>query len=77
LSVRSSAHELPDHVAIEWEALAYAVEQGADEQAEQLARNHLAGWMPAFCAAVATETTVPFYETLTRLTLAATAALAA
>jgi TorA maturation chaperone TorD len=77
LSVRGAAHELPDHVAIEWEALAYAVESGSDEQAEQLAHDHLGRWMPAFCASVAAETSVPFYETLTRLTLAATAALAA
>jgi len=77
LSVRAAAHELPDHVAVEWEALAYAVERGADKQAEQLAHDHLVRWMPAFCAAVATETTAPFYETLTRLTLAATTALAA
>lgn len=77
LRVAADAHELPDHVAVEWEALAYAVERGAEEEAERLLRDHLGRWMPAFCAAVATETEHPFYRALAELTPAWTAALAA
>jgi len=76
LRVGEGAHELPDHVAVEWEALAYAVDSGADEQAERLLRDHLAEWMPGFCAAVGAETTHPFYRTLAQITSAWTAALA-
>ena len=70
LRVRTDAHELPDHVAIEWEALAYALEQGDDDAARGLARTHLAAWMGPFCAAVATATTEPFYAVLAELTSA-------
>ena len=70
LRVRADAHELPDHVAIEWEALAYALEQGADDAAADLVRAHLAAWMGPFCAAVATATTEPFYAVLAELTSA-------
>jgi len=77
LRVSPEAHELPDHVVVEWEALAYSLEQGADVAADLLARAHLAQWMPAFCAAVGAETTLPFYRVLARLTDTWTAALAA
>jgi len=70
LRVRAGAHELPDHVAVEWEALAYALEQGADDAAEGLARMHLAAWMGPFCSAVATATAEPFYALLAELTSA-------
>ena len=77
LRLRPGAHELPDHIAIEWEALAYAIERNADEHATQLLRQHLARWMAGFCAAVANETTHPFYRALAQLTPTWTAALAA
>ena len=77
LQLSGDAHELPDHIAVEWEALAYAADCGADEEAETLLRGHLAQWMPEFCAAVETETTHPFYRTLAQITAAWTAALAA
>ena len=77
LRISEDAHELPDHVAVEWEALAYAAENGAEEEAEELLRGHLAQWMPDFCDAVETETTLAFYRTLAQLTSAWTAALAA
>lgn len=64
LRVREDAHELPDQLAVELEALAYALESGADEIAEALLRDHLAHWVPAFCAQVARETTHPFYAAL-------------
>ena len=52
LRVRQGAHELPDHLAIEWEALAYAFEREALDASEKLVRAHLAIWMEPFCAAV-------------------------
>lgn len=75
ISVRADARELPDHLAIEWEALAYAFEQDALEASAELARGHLAVWMPPFCEAVAAETESPFYAALARLTPLWTAAL--
>jgi TorA maturation chaperone TorD len=77
LKVRADAHEMPDHIVVEWEALAYALEHDAADAAAALAREHLAGWMPAFCAAVGAETEQPFYAVLARLTPAWTAVLAA
>ncbi len=74
--VRSDGHELPDHLLIELEALAYALDRGAGESAAALVRDHLAQWTPAFCAAVAGETDQPFYRALAALTPAWTAALA-
>lgn len=76
LSVSRAAHELPDHIAVEWEALAYALERGMSTAAEELAQRHLAMWMAPFCDAVAAETTHPFYGALSRLTPVWTAALA-
>ena len=76
LRVRADAHELPDHIAIEWEALAYALEQGADDAADELARTHLGAWVPRFCAAVAAATQEPFYAALAEVTSAWTAARA-
>ena len=77
LQVRSDAHELPDHVAIEWEALAHAFENDADASASALLGDHLAQWIPSFAAAVAAETNRLFYATLARVTAEWTAALAA
>ena len=70
LRVRPDARELPDHLVIEWEALAYALENGATEAADALLTGHLAAWMPPFCTAVEAETTEPFYAALARLTVA-------
>jgi TorA maturation chaperone TorD len=76
LTLRDDAHELPDHVVIEWEALAYALERGADEAAAELLETHLARWMDPFCTAVQREAEQPFYARLAALTRAWTAALA-
>ena len=76
LTLREDAHELPDHVMIEWEALAYALERGADAAAVELLESHLARWMGPFCTAVQRETGQPFYARLAALTRAWTAALA-
>lgn len=76
LHVRADAHELPDHIAVEWEALAYALEQGADDAADELTRAHLAVWIGPFCTAVAAATQEPFYAALAEVTSAWTVALA-
>ena len=76
LRVRADAHELPDHLAIEWEALTFALEQDAAEAAASLVDEHLALWMPPFCAAVEAETVHPYYAALASLTAGWTAALA-
>ena len=76
LRVRADAHELPDHLAIEWEALAFALEHDAAEVAASLVDEHLVLWMPLFCAAVEAETVHPFYAALASLTAGWTAALA-
>ncbi len=76
LRVRADAHELPDHLVVEWEALAYAFEHDAADAAELLVRDHLTAWMPEFCAAVAAETVQPFYAELARLTPDWTTAIA-
>jgi len=68
LQVRADVHELPDHLVVEWEALAYALEHDAEDEAAELGREHLASWVPAFCAAVASETEQPFYAALARVT---------
>jgi TorA maturation chaperone TorD len=75
LTVRHDAHELPDHVAVEWEALAFALERDMSTAAGELVQ-HLSMWMSPFCDAVAAETTQPFYEALARLTPVWTATLA-
>jgi len=75
LQVRADAHELPDHVAIEWEALAFAFDHAASEVGEALVTEHLAIWIPPFCDAVAAEAEQPFYAALAPLTAAWTAAL--
>ncbi len=74
---RRGMHELPDHVVVEWEALAYALEQEAEAACAELVQTHLALWMAPFCAAVAGETEQPYYAALARLTPEWTAALAA
>jgi TorA maturation chaperone TorD len=76
LRVRTDAHELPDHLVIEWEALAFALENDEAEPAASLLNEHLAVWVPSFCEAVQAETVEPFYTALASLTTAWTAALA-
>lgn len=73
LAVAAAAHELPEHVAVEWEAAAWAL--GRDDElsreiASSLLQEHLRLWLPSFCAAVRRESTQPFYSLLPELTLA-------
>lgn len=75
LAVSAGAHELPDHLAVEWEAFAYALEQGEDEAASALLAGHLAVWTPRFHDAVAAQAAEPFYGALARVSSAWTSAL--
>ncbi|HVW89080.1 MAG TPA: molecular chaperone TorD family protein [Gaiellaceae bacterium] len=77
LQVKADAHELPDQLAVEWEALAYALDRERRDVAAALLDDHLAQWVPAFAAAVAAETEEPFYAALASLTAEWAAALAA
>ncbi len=76
VSVRTEARELPDHVAIEWEAVAYGL-QGRAEIAAKLLDEHLAVWVPLFSAAVEAEATLDFYQALASLMPAWLTAVAA
>lgn len=68
LRIRPSAHELPDHLAVEWEALAYALGEANDlVVARGLLADHLQVWMPPFCGAVAREADADFYRALSEL----------
>jgi TorA maturation chaperone TorD len=70
LTLDEGTRELPDHVMIEWEALAYALERGATQASQALLRDHLSQWMPPFCDAVAQAASEPFYIELAALTSA-------
>jgi TorA maturation chaperone TorD len=70
LQVSASSCELPDHVAIELEALAYSL--SSDEMgavASRLFGEHLARFLPRFCRAVAHDAESSFYRDLAALTL--------
>ncbi|HLN05340.1 MAG TPA: molecular chaperone TorD family protein [Acidimicrobiales bacterium] len=69
LEMSSYGGELPDHIAVECEALAYALSL---EDAEQIACElfaHFGHWLPRFCRAVAKEAEHPFYRDLAPMTL--------
>jgi len=71
--VAATVHELPDHVAIELEALAVALRAegaAAEEARGTLLHEHLLSWLPALCDAVEREARPPFYTVLARVTTA-------
>jgi putative dimethyl sulfoxide reductase chaperone len=76
LTLETDGNELPDHVMIEWEALAFALDRRDGEASESLLQDHLRKWMGPFCQAVAESAGEPFYTQLAALTPAWTAALA-
>ncbi len=64
LTMRAEVHELPDHVVVEWEALAFALAEGRLEPGRRLLVEHLAIWLPELCDAIVRETSSPFYSEL-------------
>jgi TorA maturation chaperone TorD len=65
LRVRADAGELPDHLAIELEALAVSLGgPDAEATARALLNEHLVIWVPAFCERTAVEATHGFYRAL-------------
>ena len=67
--------ELPDHVAVELEALAVALaDPSGRDVAAALLGEHLASWLPAFCSAVERETVEEHYRSLAVTTRAWVAA---
>jgi TorA maturation chaperone TorD len=67
LRIRGEWSEPPDHVAFEWEALAYAL--GVEHSAGRaLLDEHLRVWLPPFCEAVQKHAKHPFYLALATLT---------
>ena len=70
LQVSSHSAEMPDHLAVELEAVAYAVmfeETGA--VAKRLFDEHLCRFLPRLCRAVSHDAQSPFYKDLAELTL--------
>jgi TorA maturation chaperone TorD len=69
LRVRPDSAELPDHVAIELEALSAGLGPGgSSETARQLLEDHLAVWLPGFCERVAASSSHDFYRALASAT---------
>jgi TorA maturation chaperone TorD len=61
---------LPDHIAIELEAMAYALSfEETAPVARRIFEEHLARWLPRLCRAVAHEVEEGFYRDLAVLTL--------
>ena len=75
IAVRNDAHELPDHLAVELEALAYAFEVD-EEAADELLSDHLLRWVPKLAATVEREAQLEFYRLLAGLTPGWLAAIA-
>lgn len=78
VAVSQDAHELPDHIVIELEALAYAldIEDSNEGTTHELLTQHLLIWTPKLCTAVEHETRLDFYRQLARMTPHWLAALA-
>lgn len=62
--------ELADFVAIELEALAHCLATGEVASAKVLLDEHLGRWLPRFCREVAGQADLPFYRSLSAVTLA-------
>jgi TorA maturation chaperone TorD len=76
--VRDDAHELPDHLAAEWEAVAYGLAGTPPQRraAQALVGEHLALWVPPFGQGVAAHARLPLYRELARATAALVPAVA-
>lgn len=61
--------EPPDHVAVELEALAYALSRAdRNDVAKTLMTDHVSQWLPRLCRAVASDARQPFYAGLAAIT---------
>lgn len=70
IDVDPAAGELPDHVAVELEALAYALTRADGEPvAASLVRDHLSVWLPSLCRSVTGQARHQFYRGLAELTV--------
>ena len=70
LQVSSGSGELPDHVAMELEALAYSLSSDETEPVgRRLYTEHLAQFLPRLCRAVAHDAESAFYRDVAALTL--------
>jgi TorA maturation chaperone TorD len=68
LRLRPDEVELADHIAIELEALAYALEASAQPDTAVQLQHRLASWVPTFCGAVARSSRLESYRLLAGLT---------
>ncbi|MGA7833629.1 MAG: molecular chaperone TorD family protein [Acidimicrobiales bacterium] len=69
LEVAPNSGDLPDHVAIEFEALAYSLSfLDGENIAHALFFDHLMKWLPRFCKSVEREARLSFYTELARVT---------
>jgi TorA maturation chaperone TorD len=76
LEIAPASGEMPDHVAAEFEALAYAVSSPETYvPARALFFEHLRRWLPRLCRAVVRETGSDFYRDLAETTMAWTGPL--
>ena len=69
LELEPTSGELPDHVAVELEALAYALRRGEYGVAETLLSSHLRHFLPRLCRAVGRDAGNEFYRGLAVRTL--------
>lgn len=78
IDIAPAAGVLPDHVAVEFEALAFALSRAdgdhsdSDVEAQRIAAElvsaHLSRWLPRLCRSVAGEAGHPFYAGLAAVT---------
>ncbi len=70
LKVSSQSGELADHVAVELEAMGYALAfEATGTVAKRLFDEHLSQFLPRLCRAVSHDAELPFYRDLAALTL--------
>jgi TorA maturation chaperone TorD len=69
IDVAPAAGVMPDHVAVEFEALAFALSLGdGDRVAAELVSDHISQWLPRLCRSVEAEAGHPFYASLATVT---------
>jgi TorA maturation chaperone TorD len=67
LQLRPEQVEIPDHLAIELEALAFALAIGDRERSDQLLKK-LREWLPPFCSSVIDSSLLLFYRGVAEIT---------